>query len=104
VRQQAQYQPGTKRGEAPTYRQLEVIRFIWDRTCSGEVPTIREICVGVGVNSTNAVQSRLRGCMRHGLIEQANGKSRSIRLTEVGRRALGIELKRCKLCGSQVAA
>lgn len=90
--------------EAPTARQLEVLRAIRDRSRSGVVPTIRELCSDIGVSAHYAVVCHLRSLEAKGLVGSEFGKARTLKVTDLGRKFLGEKVKTCRACGSLVSA
>lgn len=69
-----------------TARQLEVLRAI---ASESPPPTIRELGDKLGLTSTNGVQDHLNALRARGLVEWTPLKSRGLRLTDAGQRALG---------------
>lgn len=77
--------------EAPTPRQLQILRAIVEPIASGEPwPTIRELCERFGISSTNAMKDHLACLTRKGLIEPDIASARSLRPTAAGWRAVGL--------------
>jgi hypothetical protein len=75
----------TEHMDPPTDRQLDYLRAIADFTDEhGFPPTIREICILVGVLSNNAVGETLRALRRKGLLMFVDRTARSIELTAAG--------------------
>jgi repressor LexA len=56
----------------------------------GYVPAVREICSSIGLSSPSTVQVHLNSLEENGYIHRDAQKSRSITLTEKGRRELGM--------------
>lgn len=56
----------------------------------GYVPAVREICAAIGLSSPSTVQVHLNSLEENGYIHRDAQKSRSITLTEKGRRELGM--------------
>lgn len=74
----------------PTDRQVEVLRLIADYTRQhGHPPTVRELCVVMGVTGTNSASDVLRALERKRLIKRTPGVSRGTRITATGLRLLG---------------
>jgi len=66
-------------------RQRELLNYIVASVeQTGIVPTYREIGVGLGIGSTNAVSDHIKALVRKGYIERVGkpGRPRSLRLTE----------------------
>lgn len=71
-----------------TDRQLDVLRFIRGFMREhGYPPTLREICRGLGVGSTNCVSGHLYCLARKGYLERDTGTARGIRITAKGEAA-----------------
>lgn len=51
---------------------------------NGYAPTFRDICTALDVSSTNALLCHLKGLRKLGFINWADGKSRTLHLTETG--------------------
>ncbi len=67
-------------------RQLELLRFIDAYVEENRYPpSIREIADARGVTSTNGVAQALDLLQRKGLVWRAPGRSRGLRVTELGR-------------------
>ncbi len=65
-----------------TSRQLEMYRYLGDfQRSHGYMPTIREICEGMGFASLNAAYQKLIALERKGWIQRKENTSRAIRLT-----------------------
>jgi repressor LexA len=68
---------------AKTSRQTEVLEFI---ICNirehGYAPSIREICLGLGLRSTSTVHYHLTALAKKGLIQWEEGKNRAITVLE----------------------
>jgi SOS-response transcriptional repressor LexA len=78
------------RQERPTDRQLVVLRCIHAAIRdTGFPPTLRELGVMIGANSTNGPRDHLVALERKGFLEISATKSRGIRLTDRGRRLCG---------------
>jgi SOS-response transcriptional repressor LexA len=77
---------GPGKGRPPTERQAEVLRFI-ARSISehGFPPTLREVCLGLGLVSTNGASDHITGLIRKGMVTRAPLISRGIALTAAGR-------------------
>lgn len=74
-----------------TARQAEILDFIrYEIAVRSLPPTVAEIAVGVGVNSTNGIRDHLKALARKGAIELIPGASRGIRLTETKGRGMPI--------------
>lgn len=85
--------------DAPTQRQLEVLRFVGDFVRVHHYPPMgREISARFGWTSRNAVGDHFRALVRKGLLVRASFDSRSMRITHDGWLALGI--RGCPFCGS----
>lgn len=68
-----------------TDRQREVLWFICKRELDGNIPpTLREIGLAFGINSTNGVNDHLRALERKGYIQRTDMVSRGIRVTHLG--------------------
>jgi hypothetical protein len=78
--------PATREGDArqkPTPRQLALLEFVWQRISEkGSPPTLREIAIGLGVGSTNAVLDHIKALERKGYVKRDQPKSRSLRLID----------------------
>lgn len=71
----------------PTLRQLEVLELIEARRVrAGYAPTIRELAELLGVSSTNTVACHLETMATKGFVTWAQGKGRTLSVTEEGRR------------------
>ncbi len=70
-----------------TPRQEQVLRFIgWSIAERGYPPTMREICDGVGIRSTNGVNDHLCRLVAKGMVKRREALvSRGIVLTPLGR-------------------
>jgi repressor LexA len=76
-----------KATNAPTPRQLEVLRFVASfRRERGYSPTVKEICTQFGISSTNAVSDLLKGLMRRGLVHREPRTQRALTITDAGLR------------------
>jgi len=76
----------------PTARQVDVLRFIAQHTAEhGYPPTHREICVGIGVESTHGVAQHIEALKRKGLVSRKPLVSRGVVVTALGRALLGDE-------------
>lgn len=70
----------TKRGAA---HREEILAYIAEFVVShGYPPTIREICAGVGADSTSTVEYHLKRLARDGRLTRVPTLARSIRLVE----------------------
>lgn len=86
---------------SPTVKQLEVLRFIHERSVAGPVPTLREIGLEFSISSLNAIADYVEALARKGCLEKGTPHSaRSLRVTETGKKFLGVRL--CRACGSEV--
>lgn len=79
-----------------TARQLEVLRAI---ASESPPPTIRELGEKLAITSTNAVKDHLIALRARGLLEWLPFKSRGLRLTPAGRKALELPCCPCRGCG-----
>ena len=64
-------------------RQADVLEYI--KLCTavkGYPPTLRELCVAMGIGSTNGVNDHLRALERTGYIRREPRTARSIRVVE----------------------
>lgn len=84
-------------GQLPTERQREILKFIADRLETGVAPSMREVGDALGITSTNGFSDHYKLLLKRGFIERDALKSRSIRLTDAGYRAVGISA--CRHCG-----
>lgn len=72
-------------GDAPTERQLAILRFIAQETESdGFPPTVRELGDKFGISSTNGVRDHLMALVTKGLLERPKMKARGLKLTARG--------------------
>lgn len=79
----------TTKGET---RQLEVLRFVYDRVQDkGYPPTVREIGEAVSLASTSTVHGHLSRLEKKGLITRDPTKPRAIELTSLGLKVLGVK-------------
>jgi repressor LexA len=75
-----------------TQRQQMVLDFIRQSISDrGYPPTLREIGARMGIRSTNGVNDHLRALERKGYLTREDMKSRALRPTSLGTRALGAE-------------
>lgn len=81
----------TKVGDPLTPRQTEILSLV-ARTIAVQrfPPTIREIGAAFNIRSTNGVSDHLRALQRKGMLWSEDGGLRRLRVTDLGRRALGI--------------
>ena len=64
--------------------QSDILAYIvWHTRVHSYPPSVREICEGVGLNSTATVHVHLKNMEQQGLIERDPSKQRSIRVTDV---------------------
>lgn len=63
--------------------QNKILDFLRERTSSGIIPSVREICAEVGLKSTSSVQFHLDALERAGYIERDPMHKRSIRIVGV---------------------
>jgi SOS-response transcriptional repressor LexA len=84
----------------PTDRQLEVLRLVAQGGESGPAPTFKEMADQLGLESDSAVGFHLNALEKRGLVERRKKSSRSVRLTKLGRKQLG--MRRCRACGTEV--
>ena len=76
---------------SPTFRQLELVRLIYNYTKRNSYPpTRREIAVMMGVASLNAVTDILKCLCRAKLVLSVPKMARGLRVTEEGQRAIGV--------------
>jgi repressor LexA len=76
--------------EGISARQRGILHYIQEQVRSrGYPPTIREICVEVGIRSTNGVAEHLEVLIRQGYLEKQGMKSRTLMPTSKGRALLG---------------
>ena len=72
------------RPRPPTVKQLKVRNAVQKHIArNGYSPTIRELCVQTRIKSTNGVKCHLNALRRKGLVDWVDGKTRTIRPTEV---------------------
>ncbi len=77
--------------KGPSERQLDLLRFTDTFTLQhGYPPSVRELGEGVGLNSSCTVQRHLNALERAGFIRRQDRKSRTLELTESGKRAIGL--------------
>jgi repressor LexA len=77
--------------KGPSERQLELLRFADTFTLQhGYPPSVRELGEGVGLNSSCTVQRHLGALARGGYIRRQDRKSRTLELTQAGKRAIGL--------------
>ncbi len=78
--------------EGLTARQREILQFIVEHAEKmGFPPTIREIGVHFHIKSTNGVNDHLRALERKGHLLRTDQLSRSLVITALGRRCLGLD-------------
>lgn len=71
------------RGEPLAPRQQEVLRFIGAYQERHEcAPTVRELCEGLGVGSTNTIDYHLKALERKGYIRRREGLARAIEIVD----------------------
>lgn len=71
-------------------RQYAMLEFIHHHIHNhGFVPSIREICRGVKINSTSVVNYNLDRLMQRGYLMRTSGKARALALTGQARALLG---------------
>jgi repressor LexA len=77
---------GEEMRREPTDRQRQALTLIDQgiRT-RGFAPTVRELCVALGVTSTNAVAGLLKALRDHGYLVSEPMRMRTWRVTEAGR-------------------
>ena len=80
------------RGEPLAPRQQAVLRFIGAyQEHHGCAPTLRELCQGLGVGSTNTIDYHLKALERKGYIRRREGLARAIEIVDRrGKPACGI--------------
>lgn len=61
-------------------RAKEIYRYIRDRIDSGYVPTVREICTALDINSTSTVHRYINKLVEEGLLDKMDNRNRAIRL------------------------
>lgn len=75
----------------PTFRQLELVRLIYNYTKrNGYAPSRREIARMMGVASLNAITDMLKAIYKKGLAVSVPNCARSLQVTEAGQRAIGV--------------
>lgn len=75
----------------PTIRQRAVLATIAKHIAvEGYPPTLRELCVMIGVRSTNAACDHIRLLKLKGLLSRDASAARSIRVTDEGWEAAGV--------------
>ena len=73
----------------PTARQLEVLRAIADHHRRKGFPiSIRELGTELNIRSTNSVSDHLKALIRKGLVQRERMRSRSLTITNAGRREI----------------
>lgn len=74
------------RDGSPSPRQAEVLRFIAEHAAQhGYPPTLREICNGIGIVSTNGASDHINGLIRKGMLTRARLVSRGLVPTASGK-------------------
>lgn len=74
---------GRRASTEPSKKQQEILVYIKDFIRDmGYPPSIREICLAVGLTSSSTVFTHLEALERKGLITRGNGTTRSIRIVE----------------------
>ncbi len=64
-------------------RQKDVLHFITDYHIRHEcAPTVRELCEGLGVGSTNTIDYHLKALERKGYIRRRGGRARAIEIVD----------------------
>ncbi|MCD2256243.1 transcriptional repressor LexA [Agrilactobacillus fermenti] len=83
-----------------TSKQMEVLRFIYDRVNEqGYPPTVREIGEAVDLSSTSTVHGHLSRLEKKGFLQKDPTKPRAIELTKAGLEALGEASKEIPMLG-----
>lgn len=73
----------------PSPRQFDVLRFIASHIDEqGYRPTLRELCAGTGITSTNAANQHVQALVHKGLIVRRPMLTRAIVITAAGREFL----------------
>ena len=86
--------------KSQTSKQMEVLRFIFDRVqAQGYPPTVREIGEAVNLSSTSTVHGHLQRLEKKGLLQKDPTKPRAIDLTPAGMEALGQTATKIPLLG-----
>lgn len=83
--------------QALTPKQRTVLLFIAEHMdAHGFPPTIRELCEGVSIRSTNGVNDHLKALEKKGYITRDAGKSRALKLTPAGLAETGASPERLR--------
>lgn len=81
-----------------TEAQLRVLGIVFAHAAvRGGAPSMREVGRALGIRSTNGVNDHYVALIRKGLLERDPLKSRAVRVTNAGLRALGVRV--CRHCG-----
>lgn len=81
----------TRRTIMKRTKQLAILEYIYDKVQEqGYPPTVREICVAVGLSSTSTVHGHLERLEKNGFIHRGVTKTRAIEITELGLQELGV--------------
>ena len=56
-------------------RAKEIYRYIRDRIDSGYVPTVREICTALDINSTSTVHRYINKLVEEGLLDKMDNRN-----------------------------
>jgi repressor LexA len=71
--------------EAPTLRQLEVLRLIAKGIEGGLPPTNRELCEALGFASTHSAACHIAALIKKGYLDRIPNRARALSLTSAGR-------------------
>lgn len=72
-------------------KKMEILQFIYDSINEhGFPPTVREMCIAVNLSSTSTIHSHLKDLKKMGYITKDPSKPRTIELTKLGKKILGI--------------
>lgn len=75
----------------PTFRQLELLRLIYNYTKrNGFPPSRREMTKAMGMASPNATAQMLESLIKKGLVLVLPSIARAVSVTEEGQRAIGV--------------
>ena len=74
----------------PTFRQLELVRLVYNYTKrNGYPPSRREMTKFMGLSSPNAITQMLASIAEKGLLKVLPNIARGVQVTEEGQRAIG---------------
>ena len=63
-----------------TRRQAAVVKLIYERSCEGNPPTLRELMAALSINSPNGMKFHIDALRRKGVVEYHDFEYRGVRL------------------------